>query len=135
MGHERAKVRAFERRWKRAPDLCNLFSTGLTTDGHSGHKPSDSPVATNIPCVYELLSAPSTAIVEGGISYEMTHRIEMEATDTTRAIGPHYTLKVLARGANPELKFEQPVRDQKSFDPVVNVRARLVFGFDQPGIV
>lgn len=122
-------------------DLCDLIPVGLTTDAQgTGKTLADLPAsATNVQCSCEEISGGDAQIVVDGVTVIATHRICMVPTGAALtaalALTTHDKIKVLARGNKPIRIFEQPVRNEGSFTPVVEFKAILVKeGYRQPGI-
>jgi hypothetical protein len=85
-----------------------------------------APVATNIACFIEELSAGAAQTVVGGEAYLSSHRIEAENSSNTLAITPRHQIKVHARAGKPERVFEKPVIADESFAPLIVIKAALV---------
>jgi hypothetical protein len=83
--------------------------------GNSTNTPTT--VASDVPCFYEPLSQREqiNAGAEVGI---YTHRITMEATSDSLAIGTEDTIQVAARGDNPVKVFENPTSQTGSYSPL-----------------
>lgn len=124
---QRLKERAFERRWERAgKDLCDLIAPVFSDGGDSGDSVNPDPVATNLECIISGLSGASAHTVVGGEAFLSSHGLEMKKSAATLAVTPRYQLKVHARDGKSERIFENPVRTEESFAPLVLIKASLV---------
>jgi hypothetical protein len=115
------------------PDVCRLISTALATQG-DGHTISETVSATDIPCSHEQLSGGGVQIDDNGSVAIKTHRIQMPYTSETILINRHYKIRVTARGFNPQMIFEHPVRQIDAMSPLVTVYATLSEGYRRPGV-
>jgi len=120
----RMAVRVFERLWqRRGSDLCDLLAPPAGVgEFRSQSLVEPAVIATDIPIVYDQ-AGESTQIILGGVTYQASHTIQLVATADTLAITPAYQIRLHARDANPELIFEQPVRTQRPFNPVLTIAA------------
>jgi hypothetical protein len=115
-------------------DLCDLIEVVKADDG-AGHKFTDNPVATNVPCLVEELSPGSVTVVSGGVAVIASHRIEVKRSSPALALKVSGKIKVLARTGKVQMIFEQPIRKEETFTPTVEFRAVLVkSGYREPGI-
>lgn len=129
------KLRSFNRRRARfGEDLCDLIDTAMITDGSNGQTLSTATVASNLRCFVEQLSG-SSQEVASGLSFNRTHRVTVETTTATRAITGDYQIKVLARGDNAQMIFEQPIISKNSYSPLTTVLCIYTEGHRQPGLV
>ena len=134
MGIDRTQLRlnAFNRKRVRfGEDLCDLIGPTQVAQG-SGHTITDTTLASDIPCYVEQSSGTAQPDSDA-VNRTTLHRITMEGTDEARLINQHYKIKVLARDNNPEMVFEQPVREIQSFSSLVVVNAVYTVGYRQPG--
>jgi hypothetical protein len=114
------------------PDLCNLIEVGLVTDGKSGMRPSETVLASNVPCKYDEATGSPNRLESGHVGYESTHVLTFGASATTMAITPKYIVKVLANGDRPITFFEQPIRMKGSMQVFVKYRAKETTGPRMP---
>ncbi|HEX7334230.1 MAG TPA: hypothetical protein VF290_22180 [Pyrinomonadaceae bacterium] len=136
LNRQRLAERAFDRRRKRfGEDLCDLLQTGTQGDGFSGDKPDEDELATNVECLYEEISGGAAQVVINNVTVIATHRIEMKTSDEALALTVNDKIRIHARGAKPQLIFEQPVRTRGTFTPLVEFKAILVTdGYRQSAI-
>lgn len=122
-----AHLDSFNRQRERyGEDVCSLIQIGKTGDGKQGHKLSETPLATNVPCFYEELSAGDLRITGGGEAVTSTHRLTMEATTAVLSLTPTDRIEIAARNGTPALVFEQLIRSRGSFSPLAEFHATLV---------
>jgi len=140
MGIDRTQHRldAFNRKRARfGEDVCTIYAPTQVSDGRSGHKLSFTLVASNVECFVEQ-SGGGVQVERDGVSRTTTHRIEIGSMDETkqtqaRLINQGYQILVAARvGGNPEMLFEQPVRERGSFEPLVVLQAVFTEGTRKP---
>lgn len=129
---EKLRTKLAAKAGKFLPDLCDLIVIGLGSDGHSGQKPTETTVASNLPCKYEEATGSERKHDDGAVEYTASHKLTFGATAVTMAIEPNYIVKILARGDKPDLFFEQPVRAKGSMAVFVTCLAKQTTGFRQP---
>lgn len=117
-------------------DVCDLYEPATVSDGFSGDTISDGdPIAEDVECFVEEISGGAAQIVVNGVTVVATHRIEMKRSNEALALTPHGKIRLHARAPKSEQIFEQPVRTEQSFTPLVEFKAILVkAGFRQPAI-
>ena len=106
------------------PDKADLLEPTSTADGYGAQTISETELVTDIPCLWELLS-PSVEMTIGTKNVVLTHKLWLESTEKIGAIKPSYRIRIQAREAKGEIIFEQPVRLDESFNPLVAVLAKL----------
>lgn len=117
------------------PDLCDIFTTGLVSDGHSGQSTGESLVAQDLPVEVEDATPGGAQIVAGGQTYQATHRLKFGYSAVTVAIRPEHIVKIKARGVVGEFVFEKPVPVKGSSSVWLYYSAVLVTGFRSPANV
>lgn len=114
------------------PDLCDIITLGLQSDGHSGQTQASTVTATGLQCFYEEAPATGNQVVNSGVLYAATHRLYLQRTTASAALAPTQLLKVHARNNVPDLYFEQPTIFETSYQPFVIVLAKRSIGYRQP---
>lgn len=115
------------------PDLCTLIPAALQTQG-DGHTLIEGTAVPSIPCTHEQLGGGGVTVNDNGTVAVKTHKVDLPYTSDTKQIDRHYKIKVAARGFNPELIFEQPVKSQDSLSPFLTVFVTLAEGYARPGV-
>jgi len=106
-------------------DRCNVYNVTYTNDGTGGNTATDgTAVATNVPCLLEEKLFKSGQLAGGAVS-EITHKLFLIASSTTRAIKPNYVIVVAARSDNPSRRFVNPVLLEETLGPLVVLGATL----------
>jgi hypothetical protein len=106
-------------------DRCNVYNVTFTANNDGGATQVDgSPVASSVPCLIEKQTFNSSQLAGGQVS-NVTHRLYLIASATTRVIKPNYAIVVAARSDNPSRRFEQPVLLEETLGPLVVVGATL----------
>jgi hypothetical protein len=106
-------------------DRCNVYNVTYTNDSAGGTTAADgTAVASNVPCLLEEKIFHSGQVGGGAIS-NITHKLYLIASSTTRAIKPNYAIVVAARSDNPARRFESPVILEETLGPLVVLGAML----------
>lgn len=115
------------------PDVCTLIGPRQIEDGHSGHTIEDDELLTGIQCLVERISSGPEAEADA-VNATSSCRIHMKLTEEDALLVTEHTkIQIAARGFNPVMTFEQPVRQKDSLGQVVVVTAILTSGFRRPG--
>ena len=115
------------------PDLATIIGPTQVDDGHDGHSIQDDELLTDIKCLVEDSGGNADAN-EDAVNATKTCRIHLKLTEAQALlIDEHKKIKIDARGFNPEMIFEQPVRVKDSLSQLVIVTAILTSGFRRPG--
>ena len=112
------------------PETCSVLRPTTVSDGASGHKISESTVASSIKCLHEELSG-GVQVVAGGLTVIHTHRIFMLPEGTALTITEHDKIVIDASDDNAELVFEQPLREKATLSPLAAFTAILTSGYRQ----
>lgn len=114
------------------PDLGSILRQTVISDGMSGHKLSESTVASSIKCLQEEISG-GVQVVAGGVTSIHTHRLFMLASGSALTITESDKFKVEPRDDNSQMIFEQLTREKNSLNPLAVFTAILVTkGYRQP---
>jgi hypothetical protein len=106
-------------------DRCSIYNVTFTNNGDGGTTQVDgTAVVSNVPCLIEKQKYNSSQLAGGQYS-EITHKLYLIASTTTRVIKPNYAIVVAARSDNPSRRFEQPVLLEETLGPLVVIGATL----------
>lgn len=106
-------------------DRCSVYNVTYSANNDGGTTQVDgSPVASNVPCLIEEKGYNSSQLA-GGQTSNITHKLFLIASATTRVIKPNYAIVIAARSDNPSRRFEQPVLLEETLGPLVVVGATL----------
>lgn len=123
MPHERAKARAFERRWKRRGSVvCDLWKREKVEGGAAGDSFAPTLKASDVHVIYEQLSQNAQMVV-GGQAHLASHQLELAKSASTLAITPEYTIRIQPID---DPIFERPLRIENIDDATVKIAATLV---------
>ena len=107
-----------------SPDRCSIVTRTESSDGRGGTTISETTAGSSIPVIYQEMSS-STAQTAGQAMSHVTHELFLLSSSAARTIAPSSKIVVAARGSIPELTFEQPVRLEETFSPLVHIGAML----------
>lgn len=116
-------------------DLCDLIPDPSLVAQGAGHTLTDSAAVTSIPCTHKQLGGGGVRIDDGESVVTKTHKVTLPYTSDTVLIDRHYQIRIHARGFNPQVIFEQPVRQVDSASPFVSVLVTMTEGFRSPGTI
>lgn len=114
-------------------DTCTLIPEPSLTAQGAGHTLAPATEIPDVPCNHEQLGGGGVQFNEGGSTVTKTHKVTLPYTDETVLINRHYKIKIAARGFNPEMIFEQPVRTTDGLSPFLSVFCVLTEGYRAPG--
>jgi hypothetical protein len=107
-----------------SPDRCSIVNRTAVTGTSGGATYTDTTTASNVPVLYsERRYRPVQ--VAGEPSTYVTHDLYLIKSAAAEAIQPDYKIVVTARGANPQLTFENLLRLDASLSPLVHLGANL----------
>jgi hypothetical protein len=105
-------------------DRASVVTRSEAPDGFGGTTITEATALSNIPCLYEERTGNTQQVAGSPMSY-ITHDLYLIASTTTRNIAPSSKIVVAVRGSMPQQTFEQPLRLEETFGPIVHVGAKL----------
>jgi hypothetical protein len=106
-------------------DRFSIYNVTYPVSNDGGTTQTDgSPVASNVPGLIEAVRGGSITLA-GGQVIEVSHKIFLIASATTRVVKPNYALVSAARSDSPSRRFEQPVLLEETLGPLVVIGATL----------
>jgi hypothetical protein len=106
-------------------DRFSIYNVTYPVNNDGGTTQTDgSAVASNVPGLIEAVREGAITLA-GGQIVQVSHKIYLIASATTRVIKPNYALVSAARSDSPSRRFEQPVLLEETLGPLVVVGATL----------
>jgi len=106
-------------------DRCTVIKRTRNAGTAGGNTITETTMASGIPCIYEEKNYPTPKDVASRPQAEVTHTLFLIASTITRAITSEYRIVVAARSDTPQLNFDEIIRLDETFDPVVTLGAVL----------